>query len=389
MNGKVAIIGVGWVGFSPSSSAYSYKEMMYEAAVRAYNDASVDPRRDIESFVTVAEDFHEGTSIFDEYVPDQIGAALKPVQTICGDGIHGLATGFMLVKTGQYDIVAVEAHSKASNLLTHNEVTAYAQDPVINRPLGLNTHFIAGLEMNRFLHVSGNTRAGCAAVVVKNRTNALLNPNAPFGVDISMQDVLNGPPLSWPLGRRETAPHADGGIVMVLASDRVAKQFSNQPIWIKGIGWANGAASLESRDWDNASYLRQAAKMAYNQTGINNPLQVIDFAELEDSYAYKELQALETLGFCRVGEASNLTMDGYTSSYGALPVNVSGGSLGCGNLLDASGLARVLEVVIQLRGEAGSRQLEDVRCGMAQSWRGLPTTSVAVAILSNEGEENG
>jgi acetyl-CoA C-acetyltransferase len=100
--------------------------------------------------VTVAEDFHEGTSIFDEYTPDQIGGALKSVHTITGDGLHGIATAYMLIRTGQFDIVAVEGHSKASNIKTLSEVTAYAQDPVLNRPLKLNSHFIAGLEMNRY-----------------------------------------------------------------------------------------------------------------------------------------------------------------------------------------------------------------------------------------------
>ena len=82
MSNRVAVVGVGWVGYQPISPEYSYKEMMYLAALRAYEDAGVDPRKDIQSFVTVAEDFHEGTSIFDEYVPDQIGAALRPVHTI-------------------------------------------------------------------------------------------------------------------------------------------------------------------------------------------------------------------------------------------------------------------------------------------------------------------
>ena len=383
MNERVGIAGVGWAGFRPTTPEISYKELMYEAAVRAYADAGVDPRRDIESFVTVAEDFHEGTSIFDEYVPDQIGAALKPVQTICGDGLHGLATGYMLVRTGQCEIVAVEAHSKASSLHTHNEVTAYAQDPVLNRPLRFNTHFVAGMEMNRYLYESGNTREECAAVVVKNRHNALANPSAPYGADLSIDDIIYGPPLSWPLGRREAAKHADGAIMMVLASDKTARSLTDKPIWIQGIGWVNGSASLESRDWGKVDYVNRAARMAYNQAGIDNPLQVVDFAEVDDIYAYKELQALEALGFCQVGEAGVLTAGGFTNPNGDLPVNVSGGSQGWGHLLDATGLARALEVVIQLRGEAGTRQLTDVNIGLAQSWRGVPTTSGAVAILSN------
>ena len=108
MSDRVAIIGIGWSGFRAVTPEYSYKELMYEAARRAYFDAGVDPRKDIESYVTVAEDFHEGTSIFDEYTPDQLGAVLKPMHTITGDGLHGLATAHMLVKTGQFSLVAVE-----------------------------------------------------------------------------------------------------------------------------------------------------------------------------------------------------------------------------------------------------------------------------------------
>ena len=87
---QVAIVGVGYSGFRTITPDVSYKELIYEAAVKAYEDAGVDPRRDVDSFVSVAEDFNEGTSIFDEYVPDQLGAVLKPVHTISGEGIHGL-----------------------------------------------------------------------------------------------------------------------------------------------------------------------------------------------------------------------------------------------------------------------------------------------------------
>jgi acetyl-CoA C-acetyltransferase len=383
MNERVAIVGVGWAGYRPVTPEVSYKELIYEAAVRAYADAGVDPRSDVDSFVTVAEDFNEGTSIFDEYTPDQLGAALKPVQTITGDGLHGLATAYMLVRTGQFDVVVVEGHSKASNILTFPEVIAYAQDPVLNRPLRLNTDFVAGLEMNRFLHETGTTREQCAGVVIKNRRNALRNPLAPFGADLTLEEVLNGTDLSWPLGSREKAEHADGAIVMVLASEERARFLSEKPVWIMGVGWCNDSASLESRQWGELPYIVKAARMAYNQIGLRNPRDVVDFAEVDDIYAYKELQSLEALGFFSPGEAGPLTEEGFTELDGELPVNVSGGSLGMGNLLDATGLTHALEAVLQLRGEAGARQLEDVEIGLVQSWRGVPTTSGAVAILSN------
>jgi acetyl-CoA C-acetyltransferase len=382
MSDRVAIIGAGWAGFRPSTPEKSYKEMIYEAALRAYHTAGVDPRRDVESFVTVAEDFHEGTSIFDEYTPDQLGAALKPMHTITGDGLHGLATAYMLIRTGQFNLVAVEGHSKASNASSLAEISGYAQDPALNRPLRFNTHFVAGLEMNRYLYESETSREQCAAVVIKNRRNALNNPLASYAAELGLSDVLNAPPLAWPLGIHEAAEEVDGAVVMVLASEEKAGLLCEKPVWILGAGWCSDSPSLESREWGSAAYIHKAAQMAYRQAGIRSPLQALDFAEVDDTYAYKELQSLEAVGIFRPGEAGGLTAEGLTYPDGDFPVNVSGGSLGVGHLLDATGLARALEAVLQLRGEAGPRQLEGVEVGLVQSWRGVPTTSGAVLVLA-------
>jgi acetyl-CoA C-acetyltransferase len=131
------------------------------------------------------------------------------------------------------------------------------------------------------------------------------------------------------------------------------------------------------------NYVKESARMAYRLAGIQDASLAIDFAEVGDLYAYKELQTLEALGIFRQGEAGPATEDGLTQRESSFPVNVSGGCLGMGNLLDANGLARALEVVLQLRGTAGPRQLDGVSLGLAQSWRGVPTASGAVAILGN------
>ena len=369
MNEQVAIIGVGWAGFRPLTPEVSYKELMYEAAVRAYDDAGIDPRTDIDTFVTAAEDFYEGTSIFDEYVPDQLGAAQRPMHTISGEGLQALGAAYMQILTGRFETAVVECHSKASNILTLPQVQAYALDPILNRPLEAHPVFVAGLEMRRYLHETGTTHEQCAQVVVKNRHNALHNPLAAYGEKLTLEDVLNSPPVAEPLTRLEIADHADGAIVLVLASAERARALSVLPVWIRGLGWANGSYALESRSWGQADYITRAAKRAYQQAGIDDPRDAIDFAEVDDAFAYKELQHLEAAGLFQPGEAGRATLEGITGPEGELPVNVSGGSLGEGHLLDASGLARVLEVVLQLRGEAGPRQLPDV------------STSGAVAVL--------
>lgn len=220
-------------------------------------------------------------------------------------------------------------------------------------------------------------------MVVKNRQNALQNPLASYAADLDLADVLNAPPLAWPLSAHEAAVEVDGAVVMVLASEEKAGVLCEKPVWILGAGWCSDSPALESREWGTAPYIQKAAQMAYRQAGMRSPLQALDFAEVDDTYAYKELQALEALGIFRPGEAGALTAEGLTYPDGDFPVNNSGGSLGVGHLLDATGLARTLEALLQLRGEAGPRQLEGVEVGLVQSWRGVPTTSGAVLILAN------
>ena len=153
MTGNVAIIGCGYSPVRASTPEVSYRELTFEAASRAYADADIS-HEEVQALVCCEEDFFEGVSISDEYTPDQMGCVLRPVETVTGDGLHGLGVVAMLIQTGEIDIVAVEAHSKASNILSFDNITEYALDPIWNRPLGFHPEFVAGLEMNRFLHES-------------------------------------------------------------------------------------------------------------------------------------------------------------------------------------------------------------------------------------------
>jgi acetyl-CoA C-acetyltransferase len=381
MNRTVEIVGVGWSGFRSITPDLSYKELIFEAATRAYADAGIDPRREVHGFVTAAEDYHEGTSIFDEYTPDQLGGALRPMHTIGGDGLHALAAAYMQIASGLMEVVVVEAHSKASNVLTLPEITAFAEDPTYERPLGLHPVTLAGLEMQWLVGRGALNAEQCAAVTVKNKRHALANPAAAHGATIGVEDVLRAEMLAAPLTRLMAAPHADGAIVFVLASSEAARGLKGKAVRIRGVGWANDAPAVDSRAWGEARYARLAGEMAYRIAGIRAPQEEIDFAEVDDTFAHKELLHLEALGLLAAGAAGRETLRGATTLGGSLPVNMSGGSLGEGALLDATGLARALEVVLQLRGEAGPRQLAEVHTGLAFAWRGLPTTSGAAVVL--------
>jgi acetyl-CoA C-acetyltransferase len=384
MSDHVAIIGVGFTSLQPSTPHLSFKELMFEAAQKAYLDAGVQAS-EIDSFVTCAEDLNEGLSIFDEYTPDQLGAVQKPMHTLTQDGLHGIADALMQIRSGLAELVVVEAHSKASNIKTPEWLLDYALDPIYNRPLCFNPHAVAGLEMNVFLHETGIRAEHCAQVVAKNRSNALRNPVAAYPLALTPMHVEASPYVSYPLREAEIAQRVDGCAVVVLASKERAQKAQSKPGWVCGVGFANDSGTLESRDWVRAEYVRIAAERAYRQASIQNPRQEIRLFEVDDTYAYKELQHLIALGLFPDGaEAGRFVEIDETKPEGKIPVNVSGGALGMGLPLEASGLYRVVELVLQLRGQAGARQLSDVRLGLAQSWRGVPTTSGAVVILGTE-----
>ena len=378
------MVGVGHAGFAPVTAGVSYKELMFEAAQRAYHDAGVDPRTEIDSFVCCSEDFLEGTSIFDEYVPDQLGAMQRPVQTVAADGLFGVATAMMLIRSGLATIVAVEAHSKVSDVRTLGAIEAFALDPVLNRPLRFPTLAIAGLDMNAFLERTGLSEEHCSIVAAKNRSNALDNPRAAYPADLTADAVDDSSPVAWPLKALEVAERADGCVVVVLAAEDRARELTEGPVWLLGAGWSSGSPSLESRTWGETEPVTRAAESAYRQAEITDPQEEIDLVEADDTFAYKELLHLEALGLGEASELAQLLEEGELEPGGDLPVNVSGGSLGQGNLFEANGLVRLLECVEQLRDEAGERQVDEAYVAVAQSARSAPSTSAAVVVLAND-----
>lgn len=388
-----------------------WKEFMYEACQKAYMDAGLDPRKEVDIFITCAEDYWEGFGIFDEFVPDQIGATLRPCFTVCGDGITGLAQAYMQIKTGLFDVISIEAHSKISDLLTFGDVVLFAYDPVFERPVAgpverqkyagspsytkkepkplvgatgekdrLHPYFLAGLEMQHYLRKTGVTEEQCAGVVVKNKKNAFFNPYADYEARITEDDVMKSDYLFKPVKRLDIAPNVDGAVCFVLASEEAAKRLGAEPVYMTGFGYHSETPWLATRGMD-AGYAAKAAEMAYKMAGISQPRQQIQITEVDDRFSYKELQHLEALGLARSGEAAQMLSEGELDVKGSLPTNVSGGSLGVGCCFEATGLQKSLEIVTQLRGHAGKRQVADAEVGLAQSWRGIPSGSGAVAIF--------
>lgn len=365
---SVFVMGVGFCGSFPTSGGLSYREMIARAANMAYDDANITSE-EVDGAVSAEEDFVSGYSIADEYVPDQLGMVQKPVYTVPGDFLHALCSAVMQLRTGRFKTVVVEAYSKASNVLTKDEVLHFAYDPIWNRH-GVSPHYLAGIEMQQFMSDSGYDLTDVAEVALRNRTRALANPLAPYGARLEIDDIIDSRPVATPVTELMMSRHADGAVVVVLGTGEEAFERCRAPVYVAGTGWASGTSVLERRDHAVSMGTAIAAEMAYKEAEIEVPGDVLDVAYLSDLYAHRELMHMEALQL----PAEFLPY-----------VNPDGGSLGGGDLIEANGGVRFFDAVRMLRGEAGAHQLDDPELALVHAWRGLPTDTCAVAILEGEG----
>jgi acetyl-CoA C-acetyltransferase len=221
-------------------------------------------------------------------------------------------------------------------------------------------------------------------VAVRNRRNALHNPMAQKGMDLSIDDVLNSRPIAEPYRLLDCSLLSDGAAALLLATDDWTRQHSRNferrpPVYFTGTGCGTDTMRLGDRypDISNFAGKRAAAQQAYAQAGIKNPLEEIDVAELYDSYSGVEIQAVEDLGFVAAGEGGPAVAAGTFDLGGTLPVNTSGGLLGRGAPVGATGIAQAIEVVQQLWGDvAPERQVAHARRGLTDTHAGIGTLCV-------------
>lgn len=381
---EVAIIGIGSYGPSPTTNEVSFREGIYEAAVRAYNDCGIDPRKDVDAFIACEEDFNVGISISNEFSVDQLGARLRPISTVCSESLIALASAYMLIKTGQFDVVVVESHSKASNIDTYEKIIELAMDPLYERFLDIHPYYFASLQARYYLNKYNINEEDLHLVTIKNKKNGLKNQRAKFASNLELKDIIRAPKIFDPLTSVDVAPLCDAFYVFVVASKEYAEK-SSKPIWIKGIYWSSGTVSMLLQGLYDLAPINKASEKVYEIAGIDNPRKQIDFAEIDDRFAHSELIHLEGTKICKKGEAINELKMGSFDFGGDFPVNVSGGYLSNGVPLDAGGLMRAYESCLQLRKEAGKNQIKDAKNALILTWRGIPTSTYCAAILSNEG----
>ena len=348
------------------------KEVLDKAGVR---------KDDLGTVISASSDiFHGGISCANAYYWEATGAFLKNGSRQDGESLFALFYGAMRIMSGHYDLVLVISVCKGSENPDLDSCTLMYADPFYQRNVGLTETMAAALQMKMYMKKYGVTREQCAAVAVKNLGNAVRNPYAHRKGRYTVEDILNSGITSDPLTVLETAPKSEGMVAMLLASEEKAKSLTDKPVWIKGFGSSLDFYNLGDRDLLSGQ-LKNAASRAYKMARIQDPHRQIDMAEISEPYAFQELLWCEDLGFCSPGDGAGMLESGITRRDGALPVNPSGGVL-ANNPYVSRGLQRAAEAVLQIRGEAGERQVnKKVRTALAHGTHGFAGQCHAVVIL--------
>jgi acetyl-CoA C-acetyltransferase len=299
-------------------------------------------------------------------------------EAACASGGSAFFHAAQAVAHGVYDVVLVCGVEKMTSQPTARvaEILAGAGDAVSEAAVGATFPAIFAMIARRHMHEFGTTREHLAAVAVKNHFNASLNPQAHLRKVITMEQALAGKAVADPLTLYDCSLVSDGAAAVILSSRPGA-------IRVAGIAQASGPVSLADKaSLTQFEATQRAAAQAYAQAGIGP--KEIDLAEVHDCFTIAELIALEDLGFVARGESGPWVAAGNTALGGVLPVNTSGGLKAKGHPIGATGVAQICDLVLQMRGEAGERQVGRADWGLAQNLGGSGATSV-VTILRRQG----
>ena len=393
----VAIIGVGCTDFRSRHPDKTYFELAYDAAKQAFEDAGI-VNTDIEAAVYgIYNDFFQRQYQPDAFCHDYLGLAPVPgvrVNTGGATGGSALRMGYVEVASGLYDLVLVLGVEKCADCFDYFSghpvpevlrAILYTSDMTYDNPIGRTA--ASGFALAVLSHMEkygGPTEEQMAKVSVKNHGNALKNSRAQAGMKITVEDVLNSPKIVDPFKRLDNCLYTEGAAAVVLASKRKVADLPHKkpPIWISGIGAALDWVFPGNRESISEFHgCRLATEKSYKMADITNPLEQFDVAELHDAFTGTEIMSYEDCMFCEPGQGGRLIDDGTVWSGGKLPVNLSGGLIGCGHAVGATGLMQTAEIAWHLRGEAGERQVPNARRGLIQSIGGTLCSWTVSAVL--------
>ena len=392
---QVKVVGVGMTKFGKFLDR-SIKDLGVEAVQAALADAGLKKEDLQAAFVGSAV---MGLITGQECIRGQVilrhmGIGDIPVinlENACASASTAFHQAWMAIASGLYDVVLAlgieklyhQDKAKSFNALAaavdveeHAQGSKAQEGGLPSRSMFMDLY--AGLAI-KHMEKYGTTREQFAKVAVKNHYNGCLNPHAQYQKECTVEEVLNSPLIVYPLTLLMCSPLGDGAAAAILCSPQFAKRASSKPINVAATILKSGM----ERDITTPSLIERAARQAYEIAGLG--AEDVNIAEVHDATTPAELFAYEDLGLCPKGEGGWLIDEGKTWLGGSIPVNTSGGLCAKGHPVGASGLAQIAEVVWQLRGHAGQRQVKGAKVGLTQNaggWIGNDTAAGTVSIFT-------
>ena len=382
---RVAVIGVGLTRFGKHER--SSAELFAEAARDAIADAEIAPSA-IQALyygnVTGGEGERQlHTSPLAASLLGLTNIPTTRFENACATSHVAFRHAVMEVAAGISDVVLVGGGERVLHIPTDHatEYFAFCSDASYEQPVGLTFPGVFALIARAHMEKYGTTEEQMAHVAVKNHRHGVHNPKAQFRKEISLETVLRSAYVADPLKLFDCCPFTDGGAAVVLASEEVARRHKRS-IWVLGSAAASDTMFMhEKRDLSRVTATERAALGAYRQAG-KGP-QDVDVVELHDCFTIAEIVATEGLGFFEPGTGGIAAEKGWTSVGGKIPVNPSGGLKSKGHPIGATGAAQICEIVTQLRGEAGPRQVDGAGIGLAHTLGGN-TATVLVSLFGRD-----
>jgi acetyl-CoA C-acetyltransferase len=385
------IVGVGTTSIASEHRGCNVRDLMVEAVLSCLDDTGLENLSAVEHGLTSYESDHFNLQMtLGAILQDTIGMLPKPNVRIEGGGATGalaLRTAWAYIQSGLCDSILVygcEKNGRGVSSQTANQLFSLSADVDWETMVGgTYTGFYAAM-MRAHMGKYGTTEEHFAHVAVRNRHNAQFNPIAQKPMNITIDDVMASRPVAEPYKLFDCSLLSDGASCILLATEDWAKQHSPKfsdrpPVYFSATGCGTDTMRLGDR-YPNITNFRAkqiASQQAYEMANITDPIHQIDVAELYDSYSGVEIQAVEDLGFVVQGQGGHAIVDGLFDLDGELPVNTSGGLLGRGAPVGATGILQAIEIVQQLWEDVDpQRQVKNARRGLTDTHAGIASISV-------------
>jgi len=382
---KVAIVGMGCTKFGELWDK-SEEDLVVEAVYEAYEDAGIEPKDIQAAWLGNARTAMRGAAIAIplklEYIP------ISRVENQCCSGTDAFRNACYAVAAGVYDLVLVVGFEKLKDAGPERLRARYLYPDLFPQvPLGLPAQEFA-LKATRYFHDYGLSyeegKRMLSRIALKNHHNGTMSPKAHFRKEITIEQAMKAPIISYPLGLFDACGVSDGAAAAIITRSDMAKQFRKDYVLVKGIGICSGANQAQLCAEEDLHHFEEnvrAAVMAYKEAGIKDPLKEIDLAGLHDCFTITEAITYEDLGFCPRGKANEYIQEGVFELDGQLAVNTDGGLKCFGHPLGASGIRMIYEIYKQMQYKAGPRQRKNPTIGLTHNLGGTTgayTVSVAI-----------